>query len=90
MLLLAGMQDGVPHVSLFTEEMFDAAVASFHLVAKGQQYDVGCTGRDNYCVWYGSFLGYSPGPYRRLHSHQRTWYAANCATSTMLPTSSSC
>ncbi len=48
-------EKGLPHVQLFTEQMFDEATASFHLIEKQVYDDVGCTGRMDYRVWRGLF-----------------------------------
>jgi ubiquinone/menaquinone biosynthesis C-methylase UbiE len=47
---------GLPHVHMFTEEMFDRATQPFHTVEKTEYEDIGCTGRRNYRVWRGVFV----------------------------------
>ena len=54
--VLAGQpDDGLPHVRLFPEQMFDEATEAFRGLDKVQIADIGCTGRDNYKIWYGVF-----------------------------------
>ena len=54
--VLSGDPDkGLPHVYLFTEQMFDAATQVFQIVDKKEYYDIGCTGKKDYRVWYGVF-----------------------------------
>ncbi len=48
-------QQGLPHVRLFTEQMFTEALKSFHILEKNEYADRGCTGKPNYRVWYGAF-----------------------------------
>jgi ubiquinone/menaquinone biosynthesis C-methylase UbiE len=48
--------DGLPHVRLFSEAMFDAAVAPFECVEKAPRDDVGCTGRPEYRIWSGRLV----------------------------------
>lgn len=52
--VLAGdPEKGLPHVRLFSEPMFDAAVRGFRVVEKTQYPDIGCTGCEDYRVWRG-------------------------------------
>ncbi|MCJ7508356.1 MAG: class I SAM-dependent methyltransferase [candidate division Zixibacteria bacterium] len=54
--VLSGEPDeGLPHVYLFTEQMFDAATRSFQHLDKREYYDIGCTGKKDYRVWCGVF-----------------------------------
>lgn len=46
---------GLPHVQLFSEAMFDIAASKFHCVEKRLFDDLGCTGRTDYKVWFGHF-----------------------------------
>jgi len=46
---------GLPHVLLFSEEMFDQATAAFTRIEKGSTDDTGCTGREDYHTWQGVF-----------------------------------
>jgi len=55
-VLAGNPSDGLPHVCLFTEAMFDSAVAAFGTLEKSRCRDVGCTGSPNYQVWRGSFV----------------------------------
>ena len=48
-------QEGLPHVYLHTEQMFDAATSAFELLEKREYLDVGCTGKQDYRIWYGAF-----------------------------------
>ncbi len=54
-VLSGNPEQGLPHVRLFTEEMFVAATAGFRLIEKREFEDLGCTGRTDYRVWYGIF-----------------------------------
>jgi ubiquinone/menaquinone biosynthesis C-methylase UbiE len=54
-VLASDPAEGLPHVRLFTEKMFDDATRSLHMLHKRLCYDVGCTGRANYLVWSGIF-----------------------------------
>ncbi len=47
---------GLPHLQMFTEAMFDAATHRFECVEKRLYDDVGCTGRIDYKVWRGTYL----------------------------------
>lgn len=54
--VLAGEpMQGLPHVQLFSEKMFDDAVVLFNRVEKRLEEDVSCTGVAGYKVWYGIF-----------------------------------
>lgn len=56
LVVLSGDPDkGLPHVYLFTEQMFDATTQAFQVVNKREYYDIGCTGKKDYRVWYGVF-----------------------------------
>lgn len=46
---------GLPHVLLFSEEMFDRATQSFSMIEKKLVDDIGCTGRIDYHTWQGIF-----------------------------------
>lgn len=46
---------GLPHVQLFSKEMFDDAVVLFNCVEKRLAEDVSCTGAAGYKIWYGIF-----------------------------------
>ena len=48
-------QQGLPHVRLFTEQMFTEALEGFRVLEKREYADRGCTGKPNYRVWYGAF-----------------------------------
>src|SRR4030042_4125069 len=48
-------KEGLPHVRLFTEEMFESVTSVFRLIQKRVCYDVGCTGKATYLVWSGIF-----------------------------------
>lgn len=48
-------EKGLPHVQNFSEAMFDAATSDFHCIEKKVYDDLGCTGRDDYKVWFGHF-----------------------------------
>ncbi|MGB8658240.1 MAG: class I SAM-dependent methyltransferase [Candidatus Zixiibacteriota bacterium] len=48
-------EKGLPHVHLFTEQMFDDATRLFQIIEKRECYDIGCTGKEDYRVWYGAF-----------------------------------
>jgi len=48
-------QEGLPHVLLFTEEIFDRATQSFSVIEKELVDDLGCTGREDYHTWQGVF-----------------------------------
>lgn len=48
-------EDGLPHVRLFTERMFDTATRSFRVIDKQEYLDIGCTGCNEYKVWRGVF-----------------------------------
>jgi ubiquinone/menaquinone biosynthesis C-methylase UbiE len=53
---LAGEPDqGLPHVRLFTEQMFDDAARLFQSIEKRVVEDTGCTGRSGYKTWRGLF-----------------------------------
>jgi ubiquinone/menaquinone biosynthesis C-methylase UbiE len=47
---------GLPHVRMFTEQMFDEATCRFKCVEKQTYEDIGCTGRSDYPVWMGIYL----------------------------------
>jgi SAM-dependent methyltransferase len=47
---------GLPHVVLFSEEMFDCATQSFSRIEKRLIDDLGCTGRGDYHTWQGVFV----------------------------------
>jgi len=49
-------QKGLPHVQNFSEAMFDAIIAEFHCVDKKVYDDLGCTGRQDYKVWFGHLV----------------------------------
>jgi hypothetical protein len=54
--VLAGEPDqGLPHVQLFSEAMLDQATARFVPLEKSLQCDRGCTGRQDYQVWFGVY-----------------------------------
>ncbi len=54
--VLAGEpSEGLPHVRLFAEAMFDEATAAFTLIEKSRTRDVGCTGSRDYVIWRGLF-----------------------------------
>lgn len=48
-------EKGLPHVQNFTESMFDEVTAKFHCIEKKLYFDLGCTGRTDYKVWFGHF-----------------------------------
>lgn len=47
---------GLPHLQMFTEPMFDEATRLLACVDKGLYDDVGCTGCHGYRVWRGTFV----------------------------------
>lgn len=46
---------GLPHVQVYSRQMFDAATEGWHTIEVRQFEDVGCTGREDYHIWYGIF-----------------------------------
>jgi len=48
-------QAGLPHVQLFTRQMFEQALAGWHPLEIRAYDDIGCTNRVDYRVWYGLF-----------------------------------
>ncbi len=48
-------EQGLPHVYLFTEQVFDAVTRAFQTLEKRTYNDIGCTGKTDYHVWYGAF-----------------------------------
>lgn len=49
---LAGTpEQGLPHLQMFTGEMFDKTIAQFTSLAKDLHDDIGCTGLRGYKVW---------------------------------------
>jgi len=48
-------EQGLPHVYLFSEQEFDASTQDFTLIEKEEFSDIGCTGKDDYKIWYGVF-----------------------------------
>ena len=53
---LAGEPEaGLPAVQLHTREMFENAATGLGTIEVKQYDDVGCTGRPDYCIWYGLF-----------------------------------
>jgi ubiquinone/menaquinone biosynthesis C-methylase UbiE len=48
-------EKGLPHVYLFTEKTFDDATRRFQVVNKSEYCDIGCTGKEDYRIWYGTF-----------------------------------
>jgi ubiquinone/menaquinone biosynthesis C-methylase UbiE len=60
MLILAVIagepEQGLPHVQMFDEQMFDQATSLFQRIDKRLYSDIGCTGRSDYKVWYGQFV----------------------------------
>lgn len=55
--VLAGdPQQGLPHVLLFSETMFDQATKIFSTLEKQEGDDIGCTGRKDYHTWQGVFI----------------------------------
>ena len=46
---------GLPHVQLYTREMFEQATQGLQTIEVKLYDDVGCTGRTDYHVWYGMF-----------------------------------
>lgn len=49
-------EQGLPHLTLFNEGMFDAATAQFRRIEKRQYKDTSCTGVAGYHVWYGHYI----------------------------------
>lgn len=47
---------GLPGVQLYTLEMFENATRGWKAIEVERYDDVGCTGRPDYCVWYGLFV----------------------------------
>ncbi len=47
---------GLPHVRLFTEQMFDDVTHRFQCVEKQVYNDIGCTGRSDYRIWRGTYI----------------------------------
>jgi len=55
--LVSGEPDqGLPHLTLSNESMFDAAVARFEWLEKRHYNDTSCTGVSGYHVWYGRVI----------------------------------
>ena len=46
---------GLPHVQMFSREMFDQATRGLQAIEVCEFDDTGCTGRTDYHVWYGAF-----------------------------------
>ena len=46
---------GLPHVQLFTRQMFEQATQGWQALEIEAYDDIGCTGRPNYHIWYGVF-----------------------------------
>ena len=54
--VLAGEpQAGLPHVQLYTRQMFREATKEFREIEVKRYEDIGCTGRGDYPVWCGIF-----------------------------------
>jgi ubiquinone/menaquinone biosynthesis C-methylase UbiE len=47
---------GLPHVRMFTEQMFDEATRRFKCVDKKNYEDIGCTGKSDYPIWMGKYV----------------------------------
>lgn len=54
-ILSGESEKGLPHVYLFTEKAFDDATRHFQAVNKSEYFDIGCTGKEDYRVWYGTY-----------------------------------
>jgi len=55
--VLAGdPQQGLRHVLLFSETMFDQATEMFSTLEKQEVDDIGCTGRKDYHTWQGVYI----------------------------------
>ena len=53
---LAGEPEaGLPAVQLHTREMFQNATVGFEAIEVKRYDDIGCTGRQDYTIWYGLF-----------------------------------
>jgi ubiquinone/menaquinone biosynthesis C-methylase UbiE len=46
---------GLPAVQMFTRQMFEGAAQGLRQLEMDQFDDIGCTGREDYPVWYGRF-----------------------------------
>jgi ubiquinone/menaquinone biosynthesis C-methylase UbiE len=46
---------GLPHVQLFTRQMFEQTMAGWHTLDIKTFDDIGCTNRKDYHIWYGLF-----------------------------------
>lgn len=47
---------GLPAVQLYSREMFEKATRDYQTIEVKRYDDIGCTGRADYQIWYGSFL----------------------------------
>jgi SAM-dependent methyltransferase len=54
-VLAGNPEDGLPHVQMFTRQMFECALAGWNQLEIRCQDDVGCTNQAGYRVWYGLF-----------------------------------
>jgi ubiquinone/menaquinone biosynthesis C-methylase UbiE len=54
-VLAGNPDDGMPHVRLFNENMFDEAVKNFQHLDKRLCSDIGCTGNNDYRIWQGIY-----------------------------------
>jgi ubiquinone/menaquinone biosynthesis C-methylase UbiE len=55
--VLAGEPDqGMPHVRLFNEVIFDKATNGFTCMDKQVMSDIGCTGNSDYRIWRGAYV----------------------------------
>lgn len=46
---------GLPHVQLFTRQMFEQTMDGWHILEIREFDDIGCTDRTDYHIWYGLF-----------------------------------
>jgi ubiquinone/menaquinone biosynthesis C-methylase UbiE len=46
---------GLPQVQLYNRQMFEQALAGWHILEIKELDDIGCTNRTDYHIWYGLF-----------------------------------
>lgn len=54
-VLAGNSEDGMPHVRLFNEGMYDEVVIKFQCLDKKLCSDIGCTGNNDYRIWRGIY-----------------------------------
>jgi SAM-dependent methyltransferase len=54
-MLAGNPDDGLPHVQLFSQQMFESAMSGWKPLEIRSYDDVGCTNQSNYHIWYGLF-----------------------------------